>query len=508
MLTVILFTTIISQSFSARILGIASAPCYSHQVVFQTLWKELSLRGHQLTVLTTYPLNDPHLVNLTEIDLHSTGEAWKRVNMFDVLTRGMQYAFNIGWNISNQLMHEQLSNAQVQELIKNNNEIFDLLIVEATFPTMYAFSVRYNCPAIAISSLDAPSRNLDIMGNPSHPVLNPYFLLPFSGKLNFWERLVSSAFSIYMRYFNSYHFFPMQEEIMKNYFGNDYPSVKDITKNITLLFTNTNPILHEVRPQLPSIISIGGGIHLKSSEELPKNLATYLDDAQGGFIYFSLGTSVASNNLPKSVLNVILETFRELPYTVVWKYEDKYLPEKSENVLISKWFPQQAVLRHPNIKLFITQGGLQSLEEAIYNHVPIIGVPVMGDQHQNIKKIVNKGLGLQIDLLSLEKKAFKNAILEVISNPKYRQNIQDLAKIALDQPMTALERAVWWTEYVLRNNGAKHLRSPAVDLPTYQYVGFAFSTNFSKTSTLQTEEELSTLKVYSKQDQNITVSVL
>lgn len=35
--------------------------------------------------------------------------------------------------------------------------------------------------------------------------------------------------------------------------------------------------------------------------------------------------------------------------------------------------------------------------------------------------------------------------------------------------MTGLEKAVWWTEYVLRHKGAKHLRSGAIDLPLYQY---------------------------------------
>lgn len=35
--------------------------------------------------------------------------------------------------------------------------------------------------------------------------------------------------------------------------------------------------------------------------------------------------------------------------------------------------------------------------------------------------------------------------------------------------MTGLEKAVWWSEYVIRHKGAQHLRSPAVDLPLYQY---------------------------------------
>lgn len=35
--------------------------------------------------------------------------------------------------------------------------------------------------------------------------------------------------------------------------------------------------------------------------------------------------------------------------------------------------------------------------------------------------------------------------------------------------MTGLERAVWWTEYVLRHKGAKHLRYGGADMPLYKY---------------------------------------
>ena len=31
--------------------------------------------------------------------------------------------------------------------------------------------------------------------------------------------------------------------------------------------------------------------------------------------------------------------------------------------------------------------------------------------------------------------------------------------------MTPLETAVWWTEFVLRNNGAQYFRSPLIGLP-------------------------------------------
>lgn len=35
--------------------------------------------------------------------------------------------------------------------------------------------------------------------------------------------------------------------------------------------------------------------------------------------------------------------------------------------------------------------------------------------------------------------------------------------------MTPKEKVVWWTEYVLRHKGAKHLKSSAANLPFYQF---------------------------------------
>ncbi|KAJ8959699.1 hypothetical protein NQ318_021891 [Aromia moschata] len=55
------------------------------------------------------------------------------------------------------------------------------------------------------------------------------------------------------------------------------------------------------------------------------------------------------------------------------------------------------------------------------------------------------------------------------STCSYREAIKRLRQLALDVPMTGLEKAIWWTEYVIRHKGAKHLRNPVADLPLYQY---------------------------------------
>jgi hypothetical protein len=48
--------------------------------------------------------------------------------------------------------------------------------------------------------------------------------------------------------------------------------------------------------------------------------------------------------------------------------------------------------------------------------------------------------------------------------------MKKMSAISKDEPESPINRAVWWTEYVIRHNGAKHLRSAALYLAWYQYL--------------------------------------
>jgi len=52
---------------------------------------------------------------------------------------------------------------------------------------------------------------------------------------------------------------------------------------------------------------------------------------------------------------------------------------------------------------------------------------------------------------------------------RYKQKAKELSEAFRDRPMSPLETAVYWTEYVIRHKGAPHLRSAAVGMPWYQY---------------------------------------
>ncbi|KAF2893560.1 hypothetical protein ILUMI_12614 [Ignelater luminosus] len=442
---------------------------FCHQVAFYPLWRELSLKGHEVVLITTNPIKDTSLTNLTEIDLHFMYKEWANMDMNKMAELNLIEMFNLFNELGIDLTDKELRHPEVQKIINNETEHFDVVLAEGVFPGMVLFAERFKCPLIQIFSLEAPSEFYYMFGNPIHPVLNPDFMLPFFGQLTFTERLLSTMYVCLSVIFNRYIYFPEQQAATERHFGKSYPNIEQIISNASLMFVNTDFVSHAVRPLLPNVIQIGGGTHLSVSKPLPKDLQTILDKATNGVIYFSLGSNVKSKDLSETTRKIFLETFAELPFAILWKFEEDDLPKKPDNVFLSKWFPQQDIFKHPNIKLFITQGGVQSMEEAIYDHIPMLGLPFFMDQPTNVKRMVAMGLGLSLDYKTLDKETFKETIQEIINNPKYRSKVKELADLASDQPMTGLEKAVWWTEYVIRHKGARHLRSPLLDIPSYQY---------------------------------------
>lgn len=51
---------------------------------------------------------------------------------------------------------------------------------------------------------------------------------------------------------------------------------------------------------------------------------------------------------------------------------------------------------------------------------------------------------------------------------RYAKNIKYRSKLLQDVPISQIDNAIFWIEYVIRHKGAPHLRSPALDLAWYQ----------------------------------------
>ena len=76
------------------------------------------------------------------------------------------------------------------------------------------------------------------------------------------------------------------------------------------------------------------------------------------------------------------------------------------------------LLAHPNVKVFITHGGLLSTTEAISRGVPVLGIPVFADQKTNMKQAVTLGYGVSLELGNITISSFSWALDEILNNPK------------------------------------------------------------------------------------------
>ena len=219
------------------------------------------------------------------------------------------------------------------------------------------------------------------------------------------------------------------------------------------------------RPYLPNMIEVGG-LHLNvKPSELPTDVKEWIEGAEHGAIFFSLGSNLKSSQLPEEKLEAILKTFSKLKQRILWKWEDDgEMPNKPDNVMLRKWFPQASILAHENVKLFITHGGLGSVNEAMFYGVPIVGVPVFFDQFGNTKISAIEGWAVNVHFEDLNEELFGNAINEVLTNETYSKTVQKMSKLYRDRPQHPMDTAVYWVEYVIRHNGADHMRYAAVDL--------------------------------------------
>lgn len=157
---------------------------------------------------------------------------------------------------------------------------------------------------------------------------------------------------------------------------------------------------------------------------------------------------------------------------VLWKWEVDELPGKPDNVMTQKWLPQDDVLAHPNVKLFISHCGKGGVTEARYHGVPILGIPFMADQPTNLDGIVAEGWAVPLNYPTLTEKTFEAGLTEALANKSYGMVVKKAAELYRDRPQHPLDTAVYWTEYVMRHKGAKHMQSQAVDMYWFQYYSF------------------------------------
>jgi UDP:flavonoid glycosyltransferase YjiC (YdhE family) len=100
------------------------------------------------------------------------------------------------------------------------------------------------------------------------------------------------------------------------------------------------------------------------------------------------------------------------------------------NVMFVNSVPQLSVLKRAD--MMITHGGINSIKECIFLGVPMIILPVSGDQPMNAARIEYHGLGIRGNLRKASVERIQALISKIEQNPSYKTRIEAMRQRFLE----------------------------------------------------------------------------
>ncbi|KAK7868261.1 hypothetical protein R5R35_000659 [Gryllus longicercus] len=460
-------------SNAGRILGLFYFPARSHFIIFEPLLQELAKRGHQVDVVSHFPLEKP-LSNYTDISIKGS---WPMLaNSFTVdhlMSRHLVNLLYYTWTENLAMCQKAMEHPFLKELAASPERFhYDVVLVEIFgVDCAYGYAYKLGAPVIGMTSLVGLPYGQERVGNPDNPAYVPVANLPFTSHMTLWERTLNSLGKLYAVLGEKLFGRRSTDQMLREHLGADMPSLSElIERNTSLVMVNSHFSLNGARPAVPGYLEVGG-MHVNPKRgKLPEDTGAFLDGAgPEGAVFVSFGSLLLMEDLPAPQLQALLQVLGALPQRVVWRINGTRVPGGlPRNVLGKPWMPQQEVLSHPKIRAFISHGGLASTQEALHWAVPAVVVPFFTDQRQNGRLWEERGAARVLHFYDITPDSLRDALHAVLNDPSYRENARRLSEQFRDRPQAPLETAVWWTEYVMRHRGAPHLRSAAVGLSWVQ----------------------------------------
>lgn len=462
---------------SSRILGIFPMRSKSHYAVARKIMTTLATgRGHRVTVISGFR-EKSNIPNFTHIDITDQLPSFEdTVDISEDVEISLSSLLEEFKQIEVDLCETVLSDKRLKQLValssssESDRFKYDLLIAENYFvPCFLALAEKLDVPIILYSAASTTKMHDYLTGNmffspiESASIVNGHLMNPnFLQRIRLlYEQTLSYLFCVSVSSEN------LALDIFNKLYTEQIITARQIQTRANVVFSCDHYIMSP-KPNVPTVVELAG-LHIEDVKPLPEHIRKFIDEAEHGVLYASFGTSLKLSSLPEKKLNVFLDTFRRIPQRVIWRGDIVNVTNLPSNVMIGYWFPQQDILAHENVRAFISHGGLHGTYEAIHNGVPVVGIPFLYDQVSNIRTLENRGGAIYVDRrLDLTSDRLVGVINEIVNNTRYKNKMMELSAIFRDRPMSQLDTAIYWAEYVIRHKGAHHVRSKAADMPLYQ----------------------------------------
>jgi len=459
----------ISLVTSYKVLMIMAFASKSHRNVFDPIAEELVKNGNEVTIMSVVKTSK-QVKGITEIWLKETAEMFEGSKMS--FFQGTSSDKNVLLNLVQVLLdmcRATYRDPEVTKILRDPKAYnFDVVVIDAIFNEFtLALGHHIGAPNIILS----PANRFGSLAwglNIPHPLSYlPSGIDENTDRMTFLQRCKNVMAILGFHYLRHNHMFSGYDEIIKEVLPNS-PTIAELENKVSFLITNTNPAISSVMPSMPYSVEIGG-VNCKPAKPLPKDLEDFMaSSGDAGVIYFSLGSFTKGDSMPSSMRDTVIKVFAKLPQKILWKYEQE-IENLPKNIILTNWAPQQDLLAHKKIRLFISHGGGLSTSEAVYHGSPILGFPLSADQWGNMATAKERGFAEYLDWTKLTEEDFMNKIQLILTNDSYKKAAVHYSAIFKDQPQPPVERAAYWIEYVARHKGAPHLKSAAENLNFFQY---------------------------------------
>ncbi|XP_048513493.1 UDP-glycosyltransferase UGT5-like [Athalia rosae] len=441
----------------------------SHWTVFEPVLEELARRGNNVTVLGHFPREIP-MDNYHDITMHESVN--RTVNSKDIDAFSSRSYVSLMMDFvrdgDESVCRKGLRHPNVQKLIKSD-EKFDILITEIFNTDCFlGFVHKTQLPFVGLRAAPPSPWTNERIANPDNPSYVPNSLAGKSTRMNFFDRLENFSLTLWYKIFYRYHD-GICTEIAREHFGEEMPPLEEIASRVSVILSNSHFAHCFARPLVPGVKEIGG-VHIPPNKPLPQDLESWIAGAEHGVVYFSLGSSLRTESLSVIKRKAFFDAFAELPQRVLMKWEGNETKGVPTNVKTVQWSPQFDVISHPNVRVFISHGGMLGTTEAVWAGKPMLVIPVFGDQPTNAALLEEKGFAVVLGYSEITKETLSAALGKVLHDPSYRTTAKKMSEVIRDRLVSPLDEAVYWIEYVARHRGAPWLKTPAHGMPLYKYL--------------------------------------
>lgn len=344
---------------------------------------------------------------------------------------------------------------------------FQLVLSDPLYPVGLMLARRLGLPLV-LNARWLSSGDCHQLIAPSPPSYVPVVGSRLTHDMSFWQRLSNAIQYATTVVLTGLMVDAAYDGLCKRYLGPEV-SLTELTLAADLWLMRVDFVLDFPRPTMPNVVYIGG-FQCRPASPLDPELEEFVaGSGEQGVVLMSLGTMVTT--LPQRLAESIAQALSTLPQRVVWLYSAPPPSGLGNNTRVLSWAPQNDLLGHPKTVAFISHGGTNGVYEAIYHGVPVVGIPLVFDQFDNLARLEARGAAVVLDATSLRPEELAGAVRRVTGLPRYAANMRRLSELHRDRPHSPLQLAAHWVEFVLRHGGAAHLRPHAFQLPWYVYHG-------------------------------------